>query len=321
MVIRSLSATVLTFLTLAKAISQEIKVVASSDNVPLPFATITNHTRPLVVSTDRDGAAHITAMVGDTLSISYVGFKTALLRFGGDKVQVVRLLPDQKALPDVTIYACKRTKEFIYKNFEYAKKVKKGNRAQIGFWGVVWTKVGNNNAKIAIRLIPDKAHSSLKDFSFWIEQYPPVPKSSILAPLLVSLYSVSDSSQMPGELISKAPIFHFPNKSGKQTINFDTLHVRIPPKGIYVSLQYIMNETYEWKYITCWKGKADSIGRDTVITGYGGRIDGVCTKDFDLVFYNSIANTWFAPAKQPIPDATVHGSIKCAATIKYCQEE
>lgn len=200
--------------------------------------------------------------------------------------------------------------------------MKKEERPQREFGGVIWAKAVFSNPKIAIHLKPSKAYTMLKDFSFWIEKEQGAPSSSILTPLLISLYEVSDSTSLPGELISEAPIIYFPQKSGKQTVSLDTLRVRIPPNGIYVSLQYIMNEEYEWKKVTKWKdSEEDSVVRDTIITRYGGRLLGVRSPDFRIVFYNGFKDEWFSSARKPGSNSFLPGTIKCEATIKFCQDK
>lgn len=304
------------------ASSQEIRVISSADNSPLSYATVTNYTHPFVCSSDKNGVAKMPAIIGDTLSVSYVGYETALFRFDGNNAGVVTLLQERKILPPITVHNCRKTKALKYKNSEASNEIKDVNGVKSFFAGVIWSKGSNLNARVAIRLTPMKPKSVLKDFSFWIEKERQSPNSSVLTPLLISFYEVSDTTNLPGELISKVPLFYFPKKSGKQTIQLDTLHLRIPNNGIYVSLQYIMNEEYEWKETVKWKdNEADSLERDTIITRYGGRIGGVRSKDFDMVFYNGIKDNWFAVGNKPIPNENVHGTIKCEATIKYCDDE
>ena len=301
--------------------AQQLRVISSVDSSPLPYATVTNHTHPLMYSSDKNGVANLTAQIGDSLSISYVGYKTQAVRFNGKQVQVVNLLREPTTLPTITLRNCTTTKEFKYKNLDMRSDLK-GLNSVIGFGGVVWSKAGSINQKAAIRLNPSKAQAILEDFSFWIFREPHAPKSSVSTPLMISFYEVSDSTHLPGDLISKAPIFYFPKKEGKQTIKLDSLHLRIPDGGIYVSLQYIMNEEYEWKEATKWKDSIeDSVGRDTVIIRYGGRVDGLYSSNFTLAFYNGNTNKWIAASKKPIPNNDIHGTIKCEATIKYCEDE
>jgi hypothetical protein len=320
---RAISFTIVFLITILsghKTVGQEIKVISSFDNSPLPYATVTNHTYPSVTSCNKEGLAKLTAFAGDTISVSYVGYKTAVIRFS-DKTQIVRLVPDQKLLPVITLHSCRKPKEFHYNNFDDYKKLQREDQLK-GFSRVIWSKAWNTNGKFAVRLSPLKANAVLKDFSFWIEKDENGPPSSVHSPLLISLYEASDSTHLPGELISQEPIIYFPKKAGKQTIEFDTLHVSIPSNGIYLSIQYIMNEEYEWKHETKWKDhKEDSILRDTVIIRYGGVIPAIRTKDFDFVHYNGIKDRWFTVGGQLIPDENLHTTIKCEFTIKYCEDK
>mgnify|MGYP001619374851 FL=1 len=147
-------------------VAQELKVVSNVDNLPLPFATVTNHSRPSIVSTNINGVVNLKGNIGDTLSVSYIGYMTAVLLFNGDKILVVRLEQAQKMLPEVVIHNCRSVKEFNYDNFKGAKKLKKQGELQKGFGGVIWSKGSNIYAKIALRLNPLLPNATLTDFSF-----------------------------------------------------------------------------------------------------------------------------------------------------------
>ena len=267
-----------------------------------------------------DGVAHVAVEIGDSLSVSYIGYNTSRFRFSGDKIQVIRLLPNQTLLPAVTVRTCKSPRQLVYKNFVDIKKGKKTEEPEKSFLGVIWTKGTLNSAKVAVRLNPLEENATLKDFSFWLESQSGAPKSAILNPLIIGLYDVNDSAYMPGELIVSKPILYFPKREGKQTIELDTLSIRIPPKGIYVSLQYVMHESYEWKQFFWHR---DSLGAkvvDTIVYRYGGLIKGVRTKDFDFLWYNALKEEWFSVGGRQIPNDDFHSSIKCEATIKVCED-
>lgn len=304
------------------AFTQEIHIVCATDNSPLPYATITNHTHQWVISADKNGEAKISVSVGDTLSVSYVGYKTAVFRYTGDHVQLVSLIQVQYFLPEVTIRNCRKSKEVLYKNSEGTNRVKMENGTINVYSGIISAKGVNNNVKTAVRLNPSMPNATLKNFSFWTVRGRKAPKSSVLAPLIISFYDVSDSTNLPGELISNAPIIYFPKKAGKQTINLDSLYVSIPFNGIYVSFQTVFNEEYEWEFaIKIPKGQGEPVGRDTTVLVYGAMIDGVYAKDFDIAFYDAIKDSWRIAPYQPIANNNLHGTIKCEATIKYCEDD
>lgn len=123
---------------------------------------------------------------------------------------------------------------------------------------------------------------------------------------------------MPGELISNVPIFYFPQKSGKQTIKLDSLHIKIPANGIYIGLQYVMNEAYEWKQSFWHKDSTGTKIIDSIVYRYGALIQGLRSKDFELVWYNGIKNEWLILEQRPTSSDIFHNSLKCEATIKYC---
>lgn len=304
------------------AITQNIKVISNIDKSDLPYATITNHTHPSVISSDRNGLAKPAVVIGDNLSVTYVGYKTARFRFNGDTFQIISLQRDQHILPQITIRNCRKTNQFLYTNYKSRKELKTKGIENIGFSAVVWSKGENVNAKIAVRLNPLKSNASLSSFSFWLEKEQDGPPSSVYTPLQINFFEILDNTNLPGELIVNEPVFYFPVKDGKQTIHLDSFHIQVPSNGIYVSLQYIMNEENEWKHATKWRSNTpDSILRDTVITRYGCKIMGMPSRNFDIVWYNEILDEWISLGNRPIPNDDFHSSIKCEAVIRYCSDE
>jgi hypothetical protein len=310
----------LVFICHHKTLAQEIRVVSKLDNSPLPYATVTNHSRSSIVSCDDYGIAHLSIEKGDTLTISHIGYKTVTITYSGNLVQIIYLIPQQVSLPTVTVRTCKETRELTYRNFTPNKKGRNKETPENIFGGVIWTKGTTAAVRTAVRLNPLQQNAILKNFSFWLERESEAPESSILNPLILGLYEVSDSTYLPGEFLLNKPIFYFPTREGKQTIELDTFLLRIPPNGIYVSLQYVMNEAYEWKK---YYFHTDSLGAkiiDTVVYRYGGIIKGLRTENFDFVSYDGISGKWSSVGGRPIPNADFHSSIMCEATLKVCEE-
>jgi hypothetical protein len=98
--------------------AQQLKIVSDANNLPLPFATVTNRSRPLLVSANKKGVVNVRAHSGDTLSISYVGYQIVTLVFKGDSIKVIHLQVNQNHLPPVTIRNCRKVMEFKYTNFD-----------------------------------------------------------------------------------------------------------------------------------------------------------------------------------------------------------
>ncbi len=298
--------------------AQNIKVVTGVDSLALPYATIINHSNPSIKTSDKNGLAKIIAHTGDTISISYVGYKTAHFSFGSAEIEVIRLFQEQINLPPVIIRNCPNYKTLTYSNSKSSNEISSFNGVKNLFGGIIWSKANSLNSKIAIRLSPLHAYSTIQNFSFWVMKDTQAPDSTVLAPILISFYEVNEE-YLPGNLISQSPIVYLPKKKGKQTVNLDSLHLDIPPNGMYISLQYIMTEEYEWKQnIHLKKKEEDAVYRDTVVTRYGGRFDGCCSKDFELASYNYLKNEWISWNKKAIPNDEVHNTLKCEALIKYC---
>jgi len=299
--------------------AQEFKIIAAEDGSALPFATLINYTHPNLVSANANGIAELTAHNGDSITVSYVGFKNTSFIFNSNTDETIRLFKETNMLSLVTLLACKKIKKFKYSNKDSVlfEIMENGNRNHFG--GIEWDKGAWNIPQWAVRLNPEKENAFLKDFSFWLENSYNAPKSAITAPLIISFYDVTDSI-LPGNVLTETPLFYYPQKIGKQTLNLDSLHLRIPPNGIYVSFQCVMNEEYAWTEIVKWKDSTHQISKDTIFKRYGGRIDGIYTRNFDLAWFNPIKNKWNSWTRELNGNNDLHGSIKCEAVLKYCDD-
>ncbi len=296
-----------------KTNAQQFKIIAAEDGAALPFATLINYTHPNFVSANENGIADITLQIGDSIAVSYVGYKTTSFIFNSNTSTNIHLFKEKNVLPAITVMECKKMKELTYdnKNAPNYRIMGDGKRANISFgW---WVKILQEsfNPKWAVRLNPEKDNAILKSFSFWLKKNWSGPMSAIKTPLIVTFHDVTDSI-LPGNELIETPFFYYPQKEGEQTLNLDSLHIIIPPKGIYVSIQIVMNDAYAWSLKV---KRQDS--NDTVITAYGGDIVGAITKDFELAGFNPIKNNWYLLSKTT-EENKLHTSIKCEAVLKYC---
>ena len=102
------------FLFLAST-SQTIMVISSEDHSPLPYATVTNHSKPYLVSANKEGLAKMEGKPGDTISITYIGYKSVVHYLTSDTLQLVRLIRDAKTMVPITIKTCKTPEEKSFK--------------------------------------------------------------------------------------------------------------------------------------------------------------------------------------------------------------
>lgn len=298
--------------------AQHFKIIAAEDGEALPFATLINYTHPNLVSANANGMAELSAQNGDSIAVSYVGFKNTSFIFNSNIDHLIRLFKVISVLSPVTVQNCKKMKKFKYSNKDSVnfRIMENGNKAYFG--GFEWHKRPWNKHQWAVRLNPEKENTSLKSFSFWLEKPFIGPKSAIAAPLIISFFDVSDSI-LPGNVLTETPLFYYPQKTGKQTLNLDSFHLRIPPNGIYISFQCVMNEDYAWNETIHWKDTTFHTSKDSVVEKFGGRIDGVYTRDFELATFNPIKNKWFIWASSNKYKNDFHGSVKCEAVLKYCE--
>jgi hypothetical protein len=284
-------------------------ILSSQDQHPLPYASIVNHSKNRLIFTNEQGVVNAPFDNGDSVSISYVGYESIRLRIHAQQHYQYTLRQRDDLMKPVIFHPCKN-----YGSSDYSDLTTENSGREFG--GVSWHKQ-TMNARVAVMLKPPVDQGYLESFSCWLKRQPPAPKIAIKAPIKFSFYSVRDTDGLPGELLSEKQIIYHPQKEGKQTIELDSIHLRIPGNGLYVSIEYILLEPYEWPLRII-----DPVnGIDSVATGYGVMLDGVYAKDFLLAFYRYQDESWFFPGNEDKTLADkLHGTIKCAARIKYCVE-
>jgi hypothetical protein len=285
-------------------------VKSLDDHRPLSYATVVNLTRNKIFSSDENGLVSANFEIGDSIVVSYIGFQNSRGKINLPGNLTYFLKPLNKFLDPVKIISCKNVETHEYSNLAADTTERK-------FGGVSWFKSAIN-AKVAVMLKPGFEDAALHSFSIWLRRGMGTPKSAMKAPLVFSFYNIDDSSLLPGELISNQKVIFYPKKEGRQTIGVDSLHIRIPKAGIYVCMEYVYDEKYQYPMRHIDKEK----GIDTLIYAYAGLIDGVFSKDYTLSFYSYLNDSWFFPMKR---DKSYvfrerHGTIRFSATLTTCRE-
>jgi hypothetical protein len=80
-----------------------------------------------------------------------------------------------------------------------------------------------------------------------------------------------------------------------------------------------MNEEYAWKETFHFTDSAKVNNKDTIYTEYGGRIEGVWSKNIELALFSSFKNKWFF-AKSSVSGSSMNGLIKYEAVLKYYED-
>lgn len=285
-----------------------IHIETGETHNPLPFATIVNHTKHLLLFSDKFGNANTKFENGDSINISYVGYDNIIFIFKKQNIQNYILHQKNDLLKTVEIKPCEKIKYLENNNLE-------NDNPEAEFGGLQWN-FPSTNAKVAVMVKPSFDIAYLNSFSFWLVHNAGAPKIAILAPLKFFFYKILDSSLLPGELISNRQIIYFPKKEGKQTVTLDSLHLRIPENGMYVGIECIIENKYKFPLHIINTEK----GIDSIIMGYGARLDGVKSKEFRIAFYNYFQDKWFYPGyvnKSTLDIA--HGTLKFSSVIKYCE--
>lgn len=86
---------------------------------------------------------------------------------------------------------------------------------------------------------------------------------------------------------------------------------------MYVSIEYIDDGKYQFS-----RRHIDTArGIDSVVMYFGGLMEGVYSKDFNLAFYNYQTNNWsFAGNRDKSVLTKLRGTIKFSAEISKCKE-
>ncbi len=286
-----------------------LTVRAAGRREVLSYASVFNQSRNKLSFSDQNGFVAGSFGSGDSLTISYVGYETLQAVVNREEEQTF-LLQESKGLMDgVTISRCKKHRSFDWSNLE-------GDGSGRKFGGVSWN-VEAMNGKMAVLVQPAESGARLEAFSFWLETNFGGPKSALQAPMIFSFYSVNDSTLLPGELISSRRIVYQPKKAGKQTILLDSVRIIIPPSGLYLCLEYVFDERYQWPMRHLDRDK----GIDTAYLQYGGRIDGEFSNHFPLAFFNYRKDQWFFPGNRTREHLfQVQGTIRLSLKLEVCQD-
>lgn len=286
-----------------------IHLVSKETNQPLPYASIVNHTKHQLFFSNEKGILEHGFENGDSISITYVGYRKLDLIYNGIENLSFKLELLPSLLTSLTISACKKWKKDLYSNLE-------GDSSNRSFGGLQWND-RSSNVKVAVLLEPEKVNGYLNDFSIWIERFFMAPKESFKAPVKFSFYEKIDSTGLPGNLISNKEIIYQPKKTGRQLITADSLHIFIPPDGLYLCIEYPFLP--EFSYPVKFTNK--ETGTDSIHIMYGARFDGIYAKTNIMVFYNFFLSNWhFARNRTKDDMYKTHGTIKFAYTVKSCAE-
>ena len=309
---------IIILLSAATTFSQEIRIIAAEDGTPLPFASVFNLTHPSFVSANAFGVAKLTVVNGDSVTVSYTGCTSVSFVYNSNTTNTIRLSKANSILPPVTVLNCKKMKKMKFKNKDAVKFITMKNGNKMSYAGVMWFKEWYAPIS-AIKLNPGIENATLISFSFWLQNTYNAPAAAIKAPLMISFYEVSDSL-LPGNTITESPLIYYPQKTGKQTLQLDSLHLRIPSNGIYICFQYVMNEAYEWKETVKFTDSTyQHIDSVRIFTGHGGRIEGMYVKEVEVAEFNPLKNKWKFLKNVGAGDGW-YGTLKYEAIVRYCED-
>ncbi len=241
---------------------------------PLAFASVLNITKGKLYFSNEEGSLSTSLEPGDSLLITYVGFKS-LKTTVSQTSQTFLLKQSDALLEPVRMVSCKSGVRHEYSNLLADTSERK-------FGGVCCWPKGATTARIAMMLKSDFNEARFNAFSVWLKKVAAAPKQSIQAPILFSFYSIDESSWLPGDLLTNQQVIYYPKKEGKQTIKLDSLHLVLRKPGMYVAFEFVYNETYEWqsRFVDIEKGI------DSLVTYFGAQLEGVFSEDFTLAFFD-----------------------------------
>lgn len=286
-----------------------VEVRSSGDQRPLPYASVVNLTKGQLNFTDENGITTAKFDKYDSLLISYIGFQNLRVRIDSVGSQVYFLKTAVKMLEPVSVMNCRNWEKREYSNLNADTSERK-------FGGVVLTTQGMRS-KIAIMLRPGSQNARLHSFSFWFKGKRVKPRSAMADPMIFSFYSIDETSMLPGELILNQQVIFHPINEGKQTIQIDSLYLSIPGNGMYVSIEYVFNEEYEFPMLMV----DQQSGKESISMGEGINIEGIFSSDFTLAFFDYKVSSWaLAGSRDKSTLLDVKGTIKFSAELSYCKD-
>jgi hypothetical protein len=273
----------LTLINLFSLSQSRFKIVSGEDDSSLPFATIVNFTNKSYLSTSITGEAIISVSPGDSLIISYIGYKDFGFTYNSEREKLIPLYRSAKVLPEIFLFNCKTKKKSILKN--PVKPRKKGEL----FGGVVFS-YSDLLKPYAIFIDEIPKNSLITNFSFWLRKHYIGPSDSMmLAPIIIMAYGVDSVTQLPDKPLLSSPIIFSPVKQGKQSLILDSVRLVMPGNGLYFSIQYVMDKKYSWEN----KHVKTATGADTTESLYGGIFErGVSTGTFKSLIYDPSMKEW-----------------------------
>jgi hypothetical protein len=270
-------------LTLPSFCQQRFKIISGEDDSPLPYATIVNFTKKYYLSASKTGEAIIDVLPGDSIIISYVGYKDVSFSIKAEHEKIISLYRLNKFLPEVFVFNCKKKEKFVLQN-----PIKPHKQREL-ISGIYWS-YSDLMKSYAILIDEIPQNSLVTKFSFWLrKQYIGPADSMILAPIILMAYGVDSVTQFPDKPLISKPIIFSPEKQGKQSLNLDSLQLIMPKKGMYIAIQYIMDKKYSWED----KHVKTATGGDTTEILYGGIFEsGLNSKNFKSVTYDQSKQQW-----------------------------
>jgi aspartate 1-decarboxylase len=285
----------------------QIKIIDSSNNNTLAFATINNITQKKLYSADINGMANVLRNIGDTLIVSHVGYMQKTVTYT-DKQKEIYLQPTKKLLPLVFVKNCK---SFIVDTTSNELEGKKN----APFGGVSCNGDNALDGKVAVLIKPKVDNSELNELSFWVKKFG--PKISIQNPILISFYEVDDSNNLPGMLLSDEAIVYQPSKEGKQIIQLKNKKIIVQQNGIYVCFQWVVDKKYQWPMKYTYKD-INGTTVDSIQNVQGAILDGVRSNNYEIVFYKYDKQKWAKPILYANKN---HGTLKIEAVFSVCDEK
>lgn len=288
----------------------EISVVDLSTHQPLPYASVVNFTKKSLDFTNEKGMATVNFQPGDSIKISYVGYKEKTWLLEKNLQKVFTLEQDAALLKPVKLIPCTHWETTTYSNIDSAEKYPAFGGVEFGMHA--------QNGRVAFMIKPSTENARLDKIIIWLLRHPGGTKQSVKAPLKLSFLAIADSSLLPGESLTSKQIIYYPQKEGKQIIHADSIHLYLPPNGFYLCFEYIIDKKYEFPV----KILNPDDGSVTEQIFYGAVLDGVRCRDFVPAFFNYQKNEWLFYGRKVLPEPEkVHGTIKCALELSNCNEK
>ncbi len=217
----------------AKSQTITARVIDALNNKPLSYAIVLYHNHQRIIYTDINGYFSIAAdslTKDDTVTIQFVGFKTAFLRANNFKQGTIfRMVPDIQSLQPVIVSNCRKTEVFLLnkKIGRIKQYIGPGPETKL----VIISRYNNNSGRTGW----------IKKLSVLIDEKSPGLKT----PIRLRWYEWDIVNKRPGKELTDTNLVVYPYKKGWNDFDISERTINCAKDWFVFGLEFIYPPEYK----------------------------------------------------------------------------